>query len=250
MRVAGVQFVATNLDDATRGLIELAASDRGSGTAVRLVNTYSVAAAHEDPAYWKVVTGPGMNLPDGKPIGVLMNRRLRGAVERGAVGQVRGPSLFVRVITHPDNGVGHFFLGTTQTTLDALVQRLRSEAAGARVAGAWAPPFTPMGPDLVALCVEKLASVHPSTIVWVALGTPKQDLLAAEVAQRTGLVCVGVGAAFDFYAGSVREAPVFLRRLGLEWLFRLGSDPKRLWRRYTFGSLRFVRAAIADRGAA
>lgn len=84
--------------------------------------------------------------------------------------------------------------------------------------------------------------------MWVGLGTPKQDFVSTALAERLSVPCVGVGAAFDFAAGSVREAPLWIQNSGLEWLYRLASEPRRLWRRYVFGNVRFIVAAVRYAG--
>jgi N-acetylglucosaminyldiphosphoundecaprenol N-acetyl-beta-D-mannosaminyltransferase len=111
------------------------------------------------------------------------------------------------------------------------------------VAGAYAPPF---GERSVAEVTLQDAAIKESgaDIVWVALGTPKQDTEALRVLESTGITTVAVGAAFDFTAGTARVAPDWMRRANLEWLYRLGSEPRRLWRRYLFGNLKFLWLAV------
>jgi N-acetylglucosaminyldiphosphoundecaprenol N-acetyl-beta-D-mannosaminyltransferase len=96
-----------------------------------------------------------------------------------------------------------------------------------------------MSPDEKAEQDRAITEADPD-IVWIGLGTPKQDFEAARLARATGRCCIGVGAAFDFAAGAKREAPAALRRFGLEWAFRLATEPGRLWRRYVLGNPRFL----------
>jgi N-acetylglucosaminyldiphosphoundecaprenol N-acetyl-beta-D-mannosaminyltransferase len=110
---------------------------------------------------------------------------------------------------------------------------------GLRIAGTYAPPFGPIEDEWLSELVSAIDRSDAS-IVWVAMGTPKQDWVSDHLARRTSRLVVGVGAAFDFAAGNRAEAPQILQMLALEWLFRLLTEPKRLWRRYLFGNIRFL----------
>lgn len=239
--VAGVPFAVADLPSATAWMVRRAAERRGDGVAVRLANAYCVALASQDRSYHDLLCGPGITFPDGLPVVWSM----KGAGSRGAepAGRVRGPSFFVEVLDEGRAaGVRHFFLGTTQETLDLLVQQATERFPGLQVAGTYAPPFSP---DTRSWAPEAAAAAKGSgaDLVWVALGTPKQDAVSVHLAELTGLPCAGVGAAFDFVAGSVPEAPKWVQDSGTEWLFRLVSEPKRLWRRYLFGNAQFLLAA-------
>ena len=108
------------------------------------------------------------------------------------------------------------------------------------MAGGYSPPFRPLTPDDDAEVVDRINAARPD-VVWVGLGSPKQDLwMAAHRERLEAPLLVGVGAAFDFYTGRVRQAPRWMMRIGLEWLFRLFQEPRRLWRRYLLGNPRFV----------
>jgi N-acetylglucosaminyldiphosphoundecaprenol N-acetyl-beta-D-mannosaminyltransferase len=103
-----------------------------------------------------------------------------------------------------------------------------------------------MDDAFVEACRQRVAETD-SDIVWVALGVPKQDLLAQELSKRLDVTCVGVGAAFDMLSGRTREAPAWMQHVGMEWLFRLVTEPRRLWRRYLIGNLEFLRLAWKHR---
>ena len=158
-------------------------------------------------------------------------------------GRVRGPSLFNSVL---DQGrrvnLRHFLLGTTSETLAELTSKIGSLYPGAVVAGSYAPKFGPVDKDFIDSCRGEILKSN-ADIVWVALGTPKQDFAAHELAKEIQLTFLGVGAAFDFLAGTTREAPSWMQRSGTEWIYRFASEPKRLWRRYLIGNMQFMRAA-------
>lgn len=241
-RVGGVDFTVATLDSAVDRLLTDAVDEqRSGGWSVRLANAYSVVVADQDPDYAQVLNGHGATYADGAPIEWIMKRRrVSGA------GRVRGPSFFKETLRRGQTqGVRHFFLGTTEETLAALVAQVSHEFPAAKIAGQWAPPFGPVDDDFVAAAQARIGDTDPH-IIWVALGTPKQDFAAQRLAQATGALCVGVGAAFDFVAQTKAEAPEWVQRAGMEWLFRLASEPRRLAHRYVVGNTQFLR--IAARG--
>ena len=217
------------------------ALDRAVPTTYRLVNAYTLAVASRDTAYERVLLGPGTNLPDGLPLAKVLawtNRDVR-------VGRVRGPSLFEDCL---DRGrplrVRHYLLGGTEETLRRLLGEIERRFPGADIVGCESPPFRVLSDDeRIAQCARIRAS--RAHVVWVALGTPKQDFEALRLMLDAGVTTVAVGAAFDFTAGTVRQAPEWMRRSGLEWGFRLTTEPRRLWRRYLFGNARFIQLAIS-----
>ncbi|WIG16364.1 WecB/TagA/CpsF family glycosyltransferase [Kocuria rosea] len=242
--VGGVPFVSTTYSDA----VEVLAKGRGlfpGGLSVRLSNAYCVALAQDDDDYRALLKTSGANLPDGTPVWVVM--MLKAFISRlRRPSRVRGPSLFESVLMESQNQqVTHFFLGGSQETLAALLSKVEIEYPELQVVGAYSPAFGPLCADYVRDCHIQVARVRPD-IVWIGLGSPKQDFLSTELAVSTGAVCIGVGAAFDFFAGSVRQAPRFFRLSGTEWLFRLAMEPRRLWRRYFFGNTKFIVTIAKD----
>lgn len=238
--VGPVPFDATNPRLAVKTLLDLV--DSGVGQPVRLVNAYCVAEASHDPIYRNLLRGKGINLPDGTPVAWIMRHRLHDQT----VATVRGPGLLPALAAAGrKTGLRHFFLGTTDETLNKMTEKLQAQYPELIVAGTYSPPFAPISEEFIADCVAKVEAAKPQ-VVWVGLGSPKQDYVAAAIAERTNTVAVGVGAAFDFIAGTVREAPVWLHGTGFEWMFRLAMDPKRLWRRYLFGNTLFLKIAVTQ----
>ncbi|BAH56173.1 WecB/TagA/CpsF family glycosyltransferase [Rhodococcus opacus] len=241
--VGHIPFSVTTLRNATETIIEAAV--KGVAMPIRLSNAYCVALAAQDEEYRAVMNGPGVNLPDGTPIPWVMNY---GSDVDVFAGRVRGPSLFVEVLDiGRRSNVRHFFLGATEDTLASLVEQASARFPGIQIAGAYSPPFAPVTEHFYAQCVSEIQRTD-AQIVWVALGTPKQDVVGATIAEMAQLPTVAVGAAFDFLAGTVREAPVWIQNSGTEWLFRLATEPRRLWRRYLIGNFQFLRAAYYARG--
>ncbi|MFF0911586.1 WecB/TagA/CpsF family glycosyltransferase [Microbacterium enclense] len=213
------------------------------GIAVRLSNAYCVALADSDAVYQRCLT-EGVVFPDGAPVAAVMKlKNLRAA---SITGRVRGPSFFSRSLSvSRDHNLRHFFLGSSDKNLEKLLAAVVEEFPGLQVAGSYSPPFAPVDEGFVKLCLASLDGAG-ADIVWLGLGTPKQDLLATHLSRHLDVPVIGVGAAFDFKAGSVREAPKLMQHLGLEWLFRFAVEPRRLWRRYLLGNVRFIYASIRD----
>ncbi|WP_432071739.1 WecB/TagA/CpsF family glycosyltransferase [Streptomyces wuyuanensis] len=245
----GVPIAGHTRDSAAREVAQLALHHRdtrrqgrsaapSAGSDVHLCNAYTLALADRNPELHSVLNRAALNLPDGQPV-VWANQLLHRTACLPAT-RVYGPDLFLDVFAlSQDAGLRHYLLGSTSDVLDALTAELQRRFPRARIAGACSPPFRPLTPgELDEQRRDILAS--GADIVWVGLGTPKQDLHAARLAAALPVVCVAVGAAFDFVAGNKPQAPRWIQRGGLEWTFRLGCEPRRLWRRYLFGNVRFV----------
>ena len=206
-----------------------------SGVALHFVNAWTVVLADSDPALRQVLD-VDVNFPDGTP--VVWHARLRR--QQVPSDRVRGPSFFLDVL---DQGraldVRHFLLGGSEEMLDALTLELQQRFPGVIVAGAESPPFRPLTAEELRAQDARITATR-ADVVWVGLGSPKQEFEEHRLATEMNVVVGAVGAAFDFTAGRVAPAPEWMQRGGLEWLHRLGSEPGRLWRRYLIGNTRFV----------
>jgi N-acetylglucosaminyldiphosphoundecaprenol N-acetyl-beta-D-mannosaminyltransferase len=209
---------------------------------IHLANAYTVALSDRDETYRKLIN-EGVVFADGRPI-TWFSRLAR---QTPRIEQVRGPQLFLDVLdAGRSSGLRHFLLGSTDEVVERIRARLAERFEGVEIVGSYSPPFRPLTTEEIA-DQDALIRESDADIVWVGLGTPKQDIEAARLAQSTFRPAVAVGAAFDFTAGALRVAPHWMQRIGLEWLFRLASEPRRLWRRYLFGNVRFVWAVLRRR---
>jgi len=188
----------------------------------------------------------GLVVPDGMPI-VFMARKL-GYPETG---RVYGPDLMRRMTAiSAAKGYRQFYYGGPPGLADRLASELRARYPQLQVAGTMSPPFGIRSDDEDAREIDAIDATRPD-IVWVGLSTPKQELWMAEHRARLRApVLVGIGAAFDFLAGTKRQAPLWVQHSGFEWLYRLASEPRRLWRRYarvvpTFAALALWQLAVA-----
>jgi N-acetylglucosaminyldiphosphoundecaprenol N-acetyl-beta-D-mannosaminyltransferase len=176
-----------------------------------------------------------MVTPDGAPV-AWMVRRLGYSDQQ----RINGPDLmwkYCALAAH--RGESIYLYGGTPETLGTLQRRLVREFPGLRVAGAYSPPFRTLTAAEDATAVASINASGAGT-VWVSLGCPKQETWMATHRGRVNAVMIGVGAAFDYHAGTVHRAPLPVQRLGLEWLYRLISEPRRLWRRYLITNTLFV----------
>jgi N-acetylglucosaminyldiphosphoundecaprenol N-acetyl-beta-D-mannosaminyltransferase len=238
----GIPVVRTSLDEAVSSFVQgliCGAQSRPH----RLVNSYTFALADTDPSYQGLLAGSGVNLPDGKPLVAALNHLARGGQP---FGQVRGPSFFVSCLDEGRAlGVRHFFLGGTVELLESLKDVVERRFPGAQIVGTISPPFRPLTDIERVHQDSEIKSTDPH-VVWIALGTPKQDFEAQRICDSLGVTTAAVGAAFEFVAGTKPEAPEWIRRLSLEWLFRMISEPRRLWRRYLFGNTRFISLVLRE----
>jgi N-acetylglucosaminyldiphosphoundecaprenol N-acetyl-beta-D-mannosaminyltransferase len=185
----------------------------------------------------------GLVVPDGMPLVWLLRR---GGYRNS--GRVYGPDLMLRLLERSlTQNFTHFLYGATEATLVQLRAKLTARFPGLRVVGSLAPPFRALTPAEDDAVVEAINRADPD-IVWIGLSTPKQEIWMAEHRSRLNArVLLGVGAAFDIHAGRHRQAPGWMQRSGLEWLFRLCQEPRRLGRRYLYNNPRFVLEIIAQK---
>ena len=243
---AGVPITACLPGEAAEEVVRLATSGRDAGADVHLCNAYTLALADNDPAFRSLLRHSTLNLPDGKSV-VWANRLLHRDVNVPEV-RVYGPDLFLDVVAlGRASGLRHFLLGSTPAVLERLGAELVRRFPGADIVGSSSPPFRELTEQEDAEQIRLLAS-SGAHVVWLGLGTPKQDWEAARLAAAVPAVFCAVGAAFDFVAGTKKQAPDWMQRRGLEWFYRLATEPRRLWRRYLFGNARFLKAVSRDPG--
>ncbi len=232
-RILGMRVDATRYDAATRAVLERAR--RGQGGMVCVATVHMVMECHADPELRRVVNAAEVVTPDGVPL-VWGLRRLGLPGAR----RVYGPQLTDTICRQAAaEGVPVGFYGGAPEVLGALVPRLAARHPGLRVAFHSSPPFRPLSAEEDEHVV---AAIRESgvQVLFVGLGCPKQERWMAAHRDAVDCVMLGVGAAFDFLAGAKPQAPRWMQAAGLEWLFRLGCEPRRLWRRYLLLNPRFV----------
>jgi N-acetylglucosaminyldiphosphoundecaprenol N-acetyl-beta-D-mannosaminyltransferase len=237
--VLGVPLSAQHYDAA---VAELLARATGSTRRVHFGTVHSIVEAQSNTALKAAFDSADVIATDGIPLVWVVRRRGARHAER-----VCGPDVMLSLCDRGRAiGLRHYFLGGNPGVPEQLAARLTERFPGLQVAGTESPPFRPLSLEEDAALVERINAAEPH-VVWVGLGSPKQELWAADHQDRlaTGLI-LPVGAAFDFHSGRVRRAPRWMQRLGLEWLFRLAMDPRRLFRRYVVTNSRFVLLVLKE----
>lgn len=205
-------------------------------TYVCVTGVHGVMESQDDPALLEVHNRSGLTVPDGMPL--VWSCRRAGHPDTA---RVYGPDLTLALLERAAaRGWSSYFYGGADGVAQDLARTMSERFPGLVVAGTWTPPFRPL---TAAEDAEIVARINASgaDLVWVGLSTPKQERWMSDHRARLDApVLIGVGAAFDFHTGRVRQAPVWMRSRGLEWLFRLLVEPRRLWRRYLRNNPRFV----------
>lgn len=203
---------------------------------VCVTSAHGVLECQRDPQLRRIHNTSGLTVPDGMPLVWLSHHAGRHEVER-----VYGPDLMLALCAHAAaRGYSVFLYGGAPGVADQLASTLERRFPSLRVAGTYSPPFRVLTADEERALAERFAALRPD-ITFVGLSTPKQERwMAAHVGCLETCVMLGVGAAFDFHTGRVKQAPMWMRRSGLEWLYRLSREPRRLWQRYLLGNPRFV----------
>jgi N-acetylglucosaminyldiphosphoundecaprenol N-acetyl-beta-D-mannosaminyltransferase len=236
--VLGVGISALNLDSAVQAVVD--ALERHARGYVCVTGVHGVSEAQSDPSFRQILNEAFLNTPDGVPT-VWMGRWQGFA----GMGRVYGPDLMLRILElSPSRGLTHFFYGGGPGVAEALQGRMEAQFPGLRIVGTFSPPFRPLIAEEEEQLESLVARVKPD-FFWVGLSTPKQERFMSRYWQKLdATLFFGVGAAFDFHAGRVRQAPAWMQRNGLEWLFRLGCEPRRLWRRYLKNNPLFILRAF------
>lgn len=212
--------------------------ERGKGGYVCFSTVHMVMESNDDAAFGAKVNGADLIIPDGMPL--VWMQKLQG-VENAA--RVRANDLMILLCEHAaKHNLTVGFYGGKPEVIDEIIARAKTDFPRLRIVYAYSPPFRALTADEDREITARINEANPD-ILFMGLGCPKQENWMAAHKDRLKCVMLGVGASFDFFAGNVRESPEWIGNLGLEWLFRLTQEPKRLWRRYLILNPRFVRLA-------
>ena len=238
--VMGTELYAGDLDGASTAVIERALS--GQGGYASLTGVHGLTLSQRDPGLRHALQEAWMNFPDGAP--VAWRQRRRGVTNAK---RIAGPDLMPLVIGRGrERGLRHYLFGATPTVLDRLEANLVERFPGALIVGTASPPFRAMNAPEERRAVAAITAASPH-IVWVGLGTPKQDLWMHRLSPDLGgVLAMGVGAAFDFISGNRPRAPMWMQDSGLEWVHRMVHDPLKLAPRYAAANTLFIASTIAE----
>lgn len=239
--VLGVRVAATDYERATARVI--AAAKSRSALGVTALAVHGVMTGVQDSTQRYRLNSLDMCVPDGQPVRWALNW-LHGC---GLRDRVYGPELMLRICARATSeGLSIFLYGSTPEVLERLKSNLVARFPSLVIAGAVPSRFRTISPSEKTRVVSDIRA-SGSSIVFCGLGCPRQEVWTYEYREALGVPIIAVGAAFDFFAGTVRQAPKVLQRYGLEWAFRLVSEPRRLWRRYLLLNPRYLTLLAAQR---
>ncbi len=224
----------TDLDTAVKRVLDL--SDSENGAYVCVSNVHMCLETFDSPDFCVVVNQADLVIPDGKPLSIAQN--LLGYQEAA---QVRGQDIMnsLCAISGKENLNIGFYGGSSDDILDLVKSNLLEQYPDINITYALSPPFRPLTNDEDREVVSQI-NFSDVDVLFVGIGCPKQEKWMAEHKDKLNCVMLGVGAAFDFIAGNKKHAPRWIQNLGMEWLFRLLSEPERLWKRYLKQNPRFI----------
>jgi len=198
-------------------------------------NVHMTVEAYKNKGFQQVVNNANLVTPDGMPL-VHALKLLYGIKQDRVAGMDLMPDLLKKAEAE---GLPVFFLGSTKEVLDMILERLSLEHPDLKIAGVYSPPFRPLTAKEHE-GIENILNNSGAAIIFVSLGCPKQEMFMARMKGRVNAVMLGVGAAFPVYAGLRKRAPRWMQRLSLEWLYRLGQEPRRLFKRYAYTNTLFI----------
>lgn len=232
-KVLGVRVHAVQIPDVI-GQIRNWIAERDACRFIAVTGMHGVSESQRDPSFKKILNEADLVVPDGMPL-VWLGKHNGHPMRR----RVYGPELMQTFCRITGNQYRHFLYGGMPGVPDLLAATLGNQF-GINVVGTYSPPFRALTPQEDQEVLDRIHATNPD-ILWVGLSTPKQERWMYEHRTRLRVpVAVGVGAAFDLNSGRTKQAPAWMRENGLEWLFRLSTEPRRLWRRYLINGSEFV----------
>lgn len=205
------------------------------GKYICVSNVHTTVMSYENEHYRKIQNGAAMALPDGAPLSSYSRKHGHKYARR-----VAGPDLMLELFKiSPQHGYRHFFYGSTVETLESMKQVIECDYPQMQVAGMYSPPFRKLTAEEDAAVIQLINEANPD-FIWVGLGAPKQEEWMYEHLDKVNGVMLGVGAGFDYLAGFIKRAPMWMQNNSLEWFYRLIQNPKRLWKRYIVTNVKFI----------
>ncbi len=229
--ILGTNIAVTNMQETVKFLEEKLEELRGSYICVS--NVHTTIMAYEDEEYRVVQNSAAAALPDGKPLSSYSRKHGFPEAER-----VTGPDLMGEMFAR-DNGLRHYFYGGSPETIAVLEKKLKEKYPTLQIAGMVSPPYRMLSEEEDAADIAAMNDAK-ADIIWVGLGAPKQEKWMYRHRDKVNGVMIGVGAGFDYHAGTIRRAPMWMQKASLEWLYRLLQDPKRLFGRYMRTNFKYL----------
>jgi N-acetylglucosaminyldiphosphoundecaprenol N-acetyl-beta-D-mannosaminyltransferase len=231
--ILGVNIEVTNMKETIKCIESNLCNIKGKY--ICLSNVHTTVMSYEDEKYRYIQNNSFMSLPDGKPLSLIC--KFRGYKE---VDRVTGPDLMNEIFKISEvKGYTHYFYGSTEETLDKMKEKISSKYPKIKIVGVYSPPYRKLTDEEDR---EIICNINNSKadFVWVGLGAPKQEIWMHEHKDKIQSLMIGVGAGFDYHAGKIKRAPMWMQKLSLEWLYRLLQEPKRLFKRYSVVNFKFL----------
>ena len=228
VRVLDVSLYAGDIECAVEKVVASCLRDDKDNRCISATGAHGLVYARKNPAFREVLGQFFLNLPDGMP-GVWIGK-IKGA---GKIKRCYGPEFFKQMmIATAKLPITHFFCGGNEGVAEELKKSVESRFGNNNIVGVFTPPFLPVDEYDYNTIANSINNTK-ANIVWIGLSTPKQEQFALHLSSKTNVnYIIAVGAAFDFHIGKIMQAPLFMQRVGLEWLFRMLTEPRRLFRRY------------------
>ena len=202
-------------------------------------NVHTTVMSYEDETYCAIQNGGIMAIPDGGPLSSVGRKRGFSEMER-----TTGPDYMKEILKiSAEENYRHFFYGSTERTLNKLAKTIEKRYPNVQVAGMYSPPFRSLSEEEDQNVIQMINESN-ADFVWIGLGAPKQERWMAEHQGKIKGLMIGVGAAFDYEAGNIDRAPMWMQKTNLEWLYRLIQEPKRLFKRYFYTNIVFIWNAV------
>ena len=210
-----------------------------SGEYICVSNVHTTVMSYDDQGYCAVQNGGIMAIPDGGPLSSVGRKRGFSNMKR-----TTGPDYMKEILKiSAEEGFRHYFYGSTERTLNKLSKILEKRYPNVQVVGMYSPPFRPLTREEDEEVI-RMINESQADFIWIGLGAPKQERWMADHKGKVKGLMVGVGAAFDYEAGNIERAPMWMQKANLEWLYRLLQEPKRLFKRYFYTNTKFVIQAM------
>lgn len=233
VNIIGVRISVVNFNSALSYLFENMKTARGNY--ICAANVHTTVTAHEDESYRLVQNNSFLTLPDGKPLSIIGKKKGFTTMDR-----VTGPDFLEEVLRRTENTeLKHYFYGTTQDNLDAFLNKVRELFPRLNIVGAEPSVFRPLSKEEENELIYRINKTK-ADFVWIALGAPRQEIFCNKLSKKTNAVWVAVGGAFNVISGVIPRAPQGLQDHGLEWLYRLSKEPRRLFKRYFVTNTKFL----------
>lgn len=240
--ILGSKINSTNMKEVLESVDVLIKSNKSHYVCVS--NVHTVVTGIKDSKLQMITNKAIMAIPDGMPLTWIGKKR--GHMK---MSKCSGPDVMTELFRLSDEkGYTHYFYGGSEETLNKLKYNLQNKYPNLKIAGMYSPPFRKLNEQEDNEIINRINQVKPE-VLWIGLGAPKQEYWMYEHKDRIGAsLMFGVGAAFNFHAGTVRRAPIWMQQHGLEWFYRLIKEPKRLWKRYFITNVKFAISLIFYRG--